>query len=62
MRTANSVRTSTHTLTVATSDADGHMYLLLQGVDGLYRMKLTEENRDALKTVLGPTDTWKGIL
>lgn len=62
MKITNEVRTRTHIISVGTSEADGHMYLEFQGGGGAYSLKLTEENRDALRKVLGPTDTWSGIL
>lgn len=62
MKIANEVRTRTHVISVGTSESDGHMYLELRDDYGAYSLKLTEENRDALRKVLGPTDTWSGIL
>lgn len=62
MKIETQVQTRTHKVAVATSEADGYMYLTFQGGGGGYEFKLTEENREALRKVLGPTPNWKGIL
>lgn len=62
MRKETTVRTSTHTVGVGTSMDDGYMYLSIQGEHLPFNFKLTDENKAALRKVLGPTENWKGIL
>jgi hypothetical protein len=62
MRNEHVVKTETHKISVGTSERDGYMYLAIMGDDGSYKLKLTEENRDALRTVLGSNENWKGVL
>lgn len=62
MRGERTVRTRTHIISIGTSNADGFMYLTFQGGGGGYDLKLTDENKEALRELLSPTPTWSGIL
>ena len=62
MKNETTVRTKTHIVSVGTSTSDGYMYLTFQGGGGGYEFKLTDENKEALRKVLGPTESWKGLL
>lgn len=58
--------TSSMRFTVGTSNNDGHMYFVMATLG--YELSLTQavrlddENRDAIASVLGPTETWTGVI